>query len=148
MSPVNWYSLLQIDAWLFPTTSMVVVGEKLGTNPRIDQPSCYRLGQKPFFLRAMDLFNSIDDLWKVATYGDCPHEAYECRTWVVVWSVRVVCIRFPCRMFTDSNHRDFQIWVTAWLVVVSTQLINVILFNNKLWLYFTLITYIAISSLA
>jgi hypothetical protein len=29
---------LSIEVWLFPTASMVVSGEKLGTNPHITQP--------------------------------------------------------------------------------------------------------------
>jgi hypothetical protein len=47
-----------------PTTSMVVLGEKLGTDLRIGQPSCYGLGQEPFFSGAVALLNSVDDYVK------------------------------------------------------------------------------------
>jgi hypothetical protein len=44
-----------------PTTSMVVVGEKLGMDPWIGQPTCRGLGREPFFLGAVALSNVIDD---------------------------------------------------------------------------------------
>jgi hypothetical protein len=54
-------SQLSTEAWLFSTASMAVVGEKLGTDPRIDQSACYGLGREPFFSGMVDLFNSVDD---------------------------------------------------------------------------------------
>jgi hypothetical protein len=51
-----------IEAWLFPTTSMVGSGEKLGTDTWITQlgwGSC-----RESFLGAADLFKSIDDCAK------------------------------------------------------------------------------------
>jgi hypothetical protein len=74
---------------------MAVEGEKLGMDPRIGQMMCGGLGREPFFSEAVDPFNSVNDSWNVATYEDCPQEAYEWRTWTNVESVRVVCIRFP-----------------------------------------------------
>jgi hypothetical protein len=47
-----------------PTTSMVVLGEKLGTDLRIDQSACCGLCQEPFFSGAVALLNSIDDYVK------------------------------------------------------------------------------------
>jgi hypothetical protein len=35
-----------------PTASMVGLGEKLGTDPWIGQPSCCGFGQEPFFLKS------------------------------------------------------------------------------------------------
>jgi hypothetical protein len=47
-----------------PTVSMVVLGEKLGMNPRIGQPSCCGLDREPFFAVAVALLNSVDDYMK------------------------------------------------------------------------------------
>jgi hypothetical protein len=44
-----------------PTTSLVGLGEILGTDPRIGQPVCYGLCQEPFFSGAVGLLNSVDD---------------------------------------------------------------------------------------
>jgi hypothetical protein len=43
---------------------MVVLGEKLGTNPWIGLPSCYGLGREPFFSGVVALLNSVDDYAK------------------------------------------------------------------------------------
>jgi hypothetical protein len=43
-----------------PTASLVGLGEKLGTDPWIDQPACYGLCQEPLFSRAVTLLNSVD----------------------------------------------------------------------------------------
>jgi hypothetical protein len=47
-----------------PTTSMAVLGEKLGTDPWIDQPTCCGLCWEPFFSGTVTLHNSIDDYAK------------------------------------------------------------------------------------
>jgi hypothetical protein len=47
-----------------PTASLAVLGEKLGTDPRIGQPACCGLCQEPFFLGAATLLNSVDDYAK------------------------------------------------------------------------------------
>jgi hypothetical protein len=47
-----------------PTTSMVVLREKLGTKPQIGQSSCCDLSREPFFSGAVALLNSIDDYTK------------------------------------------------------------------------------------
>jgi hypothetical protein len=64
VGPLNWYSLLRTDAWLFSTTSMVVIGGKLGMDPQIGQPLCYGLGWEPFFSGVVDPFNPVDDFTK------------------------------------------------------------------------------------
>jgi hypothetical protein len=43
-----------------PTASLVGLGEKLDTDPWIDQPVCCGLCWEPFFLGAVALFNSVD----------------------------------------------------------------------------------------
>jgi hypothetical protein len=43
---------------------MVVLGEKLGIDPWIGQPSCCGLGWEPFFSRAVPLSIVVDDFTK------------------------------------------------------------------------------------
>jgi hypothetical protein len=43
---------------------MAILGEKLGTDPRICQPACCGLGWEPFFSGAVVLSNVIDDFMK------------------------------------------------------------------------------------
>jgi hypothetical protein len=59
--PSSW---LSIEAYLFPTASLAVMGEKLGMDSRTDQPVCCGLGQEPFFSGVVDLFKSVDDYLK------------------------------------------------------------------------------------
>jgi hypothetical protein len=47
-----------------PTASLAVMGEKLGMDPQIGQPTCYGLCRELFFSGAVDLFKSIDDFMK------------------------------------------------------------------------------------
>jgi hypothetical protein len=78
----QWYapdkpsSLLLIDILAFSTASLVGSREKLCTDLWIDQAAYCRLCWEPFFSGAVTLSNSVDDSWKVATYGDRPQEAY------------------------------------------------------------------------
>jgi hypothetical protein len=57
-----------------PTTSLVGLGEKLGTDPWIGQPSCYGLCREAFFSGEVALLNSVDDYAK------------GCYTWTV-WDI-------------------------------------------------------------
>jgi hypothetical protein len=43
---------------------MASSGEKLGTNPRIGQPSCYGLCREPFFSGAVALSIAVEDFAK------------------------------------------------------------------------------------
>jgi hypothetical protein len=54
--------------------------------------------------------NPVDDSLKIATYGDCPQEAYTVHTWIDVESVHIVLVGFfPCRVYIDSNRRVSRI---------------------------------------
>jgi hypothetical protein len=111
-------SRLVTEAWLFPTISLAVVGEKLGTDPWISQLAYCGLCREPFFSGAMDLFKSVDDCTKGChvrglSVGSV-HQAY------VDWRGKHTCRVgrvFPCRVYIALNHRDSHIWVTAcsWL---------------------------------
>jgi hypothetical protein len=46
------------------TASLVGSGEKLGTDPWINQPTCCGLCREPFFSGAVALLNSVDDYMK------------------------------------------------------------------------------------
>jgi hypothetical protein len=46
------------------TASMAILREKLGTDPRIGQPTCCELCREPFFSGAVVLLNSLDDYVK------------------------------------------------------------------------------------
>jgi hypothetical protein len=47
-----------------PTTSMIDLGEKLGMDPWIDQPSSCGLGREPFFSGAVALSIAVDSFTK------------------------------------------------------------------------------------
>jgi hypothetical protein len=57
-------SLPSIEGDFTPTTSMAVLGDKLGTNPWIGQPMCCGLGREPFFSGAVALSIAVDDFTK------------------------------------------------------------------------------------
>jgi hypothetical protein len=53
-----------IEACLFPTASLAVIGEKPSMDPRTGQSACCGLGQELFLSGVADLFKSIDDYVK------------------------------------------------------------------------------------
>ncbi len=57
-------SSLSTEVWLKITASFVGLWEKLGTDPQIDRPTCWRLCREPFFSGAVALSNIVDDLMK------------------------------------------------------------------------------------
>jgi hypothetical protein len=62
--PVKPSSWLSTEAWLFPTTSLAIMEEKLGMDLQTSQPACCGLGWEPFFSGAVDLFKSVNDYAK------------------------------------------------------------------------------------
>jgi hypothetical protein len=64
MGPVSLVVSCQQKLDFSPTAPLAVVGEKLGTDPRIGQPACCELCREPFFSGAVDLFKSGDDCMK------------------------------------------------------------------------------------
>jgi hypothetical protein len=93
--PGNPSSRLSKKAWLFPTASLAVLGEKLGTDSRTGQLACCGLCQEPFFSGAMDLFKSIDDYVKGCyaltawdTFGLTPYADW-------AWDACGVLVGFP-----------------------------------------------------
>jgi hypothetical protein len=86
--------MLLIDVLALSTTSLAGSGEELGMDPQIGQPTCWRLCREPFFSGAVTLSNSVNDSRKVATYRNCPQEAYARRTWTGVGSIYVMLVGF------------------------------------------------------
>jgi hypothetical protein len=60
MGPVSLVVGYQQKVGFTPTASMAVLREKLGTNPWINQPTCYGLCWEPFFSGVVALLNSVD----------------------------------------------------------------------------------------
>jgi hypothetical protein len=50
------------------------MGEKLGTDSQIGQPSCCESAREPFFSGAMDPLNTVDDYTRSCYAG--PHEIH------------------------------------------------------------------------
>jgi hypothetical protein len=55
-------SLSSTEVWLKSTTSLVGLGDKLGTDLRIGQPVCCGLCRELFSQEQWDLSKSVDDL--------------------------------------------------------------------------------------
>jgi hypothetical protein len=64
MGPVSLVVGRQHKVGFAPTASMAILGEKLGTYPRIGQSVCSGLCREHFFSGAVSLLNSIDDYVK------------------------------------------------------------------------------------
>jgi hypothetical protein len=94
MGPVSLVVGRQQKVCFAPTAILVGSGEKLGSDPRIDQSMCYWLCQEPFFSRVVALLNSVDDSWKVIMYCDYQQKAYTGHTWTGVGSIHVMLIGF------------------------------------------------------
>jgi hypothetical protein len=60
MGPVSLVVSCQQEL-TFLHCSLVVVGEKLGMDPRIGRPLCCGLCREPFFSGVVDLFKYVDD---------------------------------------------------------------------------------------
>jgi hypothetical protein len=93
-----------------PTASLVGSREKLGTNPRIGQLMRCGLYQEPFFSGAVALLNSVGDCVKGCHVRELPVGSV-CGAYVDWCGKRLCCVDrvFPCRVYTNSNHRDSQI---------------------------------------
>jgi hypothetical protein len=105
--PSSWSSS---GAWLTPPTLLAGSGEKLGMDPWIGQPACWRLCREPFFSGAVRSVQICRCLMKGCHVRGPPagsvHRAY------VDWRGKRTCRVgrvFPYIVYIDSNHRDSQI---------------------------------------
>jgi hypothetical protein len=86
---------------------MAALGEKLGTNPRIDQPTCCALCRELFFSGAVALSIAVDDFTKGCHVRGLSVRSV--RGAYVDWHGKRTCRVdrvFPYRVYIDSNHRD------------------------------------------
>jgi hypothetical protein len=95
MVPVNLVAVHQQKIGFTSTASIVVLGEKLGTEPQTDQLAWCGLCREPFFSGAVALLNSVDDYAKGCyaltmfdTYGLGPYAGW-------AWDAYGVLVRFP-----------------------------------------------------
>jgi hypothetical protein len=86
--------LVIVRSLAYAPVSLSSLGEKLGTDPWIGQPTCWDCVGSPFSWEQWDLSKYIGALRKVVTYGDHPQEAYAGRTWTDVGSIHVVLVGF------------------------------------------------------
>jgi hypothetical protein len=116
MGPVNLVVDNRHELGLCPPASLAGSGEKLGTDSRIGQPTCYRLCREPFFSGAVRSVQICRCLTKGCHVRGPP--AGSVRWAYVDWRGKRTChvgLIFPCRVYIDSNHHDSRIWVTACL---------------------------------
>jgi hypothetical protein len=95
LAPASKYWMYWSHASFAPTTSMTMLGEKLGMDLWIGQSLCCGLGWEPFFSWAVVLLNSVNDYTKgyyVQTAWDMyGREPYKDRA----WDACGVLVRFP-----------------------------------------------------
>jgi hypothetical protein len=90
-----------------PTTSMVVVGEKLCMDPQIGQPTCCELEQEPFFSGVVALSNAVDDIVK------------GCHIWrQPIGSVRVAYVDWREKLICRVDQVS-PVWCTSIQIVVT-----------------------------
>jgi hypothetical protein len=65
MDPISLVASRQQKVGFAPTTLISVLGEKLGTDLRMDQLVCCGLCREPFFSGVVALLNCVDDYVKV-----------------------------------------------------------------------------------
>jgi hypothetical protein len=93
-----------------PHASLAGSEEKLGMDPRIDQPACCGLCREPFFSGAVGSVQICRRLVKGCHVRGPP--AGSVRWTYVDWHGKHTCRVgwvFPYRVYIDSNHRDSRI---------------------------------------
>jgi hypothetical protein len=63
-------SLSSTEAWLKPTASLAVRGEKLGGDPQISQPTCWGCSQESLFLRSSEIRLNLSVTCEILLYMD------------------------------------------------------------------------------
>jgi hypothetical protein len=136
MDPVSLVVSCQQEL-TFSHCSLTVVGEKLGTDPRIRWPSCCGLCREPFFSGIVDLFKYVDDcikgcyMWTTwDTYGRGPYTEW-------AWKVCGMLVGFSptgCTSIRITATLGYE-WplVCGSLLVVS--LVTCLMVNLVLWCF-------------
>jgi hypothetical protein len=103
-------SLSLTEAWLQPTASLVVRGEKLSGDLQIGQPVCWRCSQEFLFLRSSCICPNLSVTHETLLYADYMRYVWSgtiCELSVEsVWRVGRI---FLYRVYIDSNRHDSQI---------------------------------------
>jgi hypothetical protein len=90
--------------------SLAGSGEKLGIDPRINQPTCRGLCREPFFSGAVGSVQICRRLVKGCHVWGLPTGSI--RQTYVDWRGKHTCRVgrvSPCRVYIDLNHRDSRI---------------------------------------
>jgi hypothetical protein len=103
-----------------PTASLVGSGEKLGMDPRIDQPACCGLCREPFFRERWPCSTLLMTSRRVAICGPhgirmvLDHTRTECEKRVVCWSSFPLwgVHRFESPRLSDMSNRLFVVVIT------------------------------------
>jgi hypothetical protein len=93
-----------------PPASLAGSGEKLGTDPRIGQPTCRGLCREPFFSGAVESIQICRCLTKGCHVRGSP--AGSVRWAYMDWRGKRTCRVgrvFPYRVYINSNRRDSRI---------------------------------------
>jgi hypothetical protein len=101
-------SLSSTENGFTPTASMATLGEKLGTNTRIGQPTCCGLCREPFFSGVVALSIAIDDFVKGCHVRGLPTGSV--RGAYVDW-----CGKRTCRVDRFSPAGCTSIWIVVTL---------------------------------
>jgi hypothetical protein len=121
MSPVSRCSLLT-NRWLaFITALMAIRREKLGGGPTDWLASVWGIVSGALFLRSNKVHPTLLGQRERLPCMGTAHGKHTCCIRGLVKEAYVLCVSsFPCKVYIDLNHRDSWIWLTAWVVVVST----------------------------
>jgi hypothetical protein len=115
MGPVSLVAGHQQKNGFAPTTSMTVLGEKLGMDPWIGHPACCGLYREPFFSGAVAQLNSVDvytkncyalTAWDTYSLGPYADWAWEACGVLVGFSLQGVH-RFKSPRLSDMSNRLF-----------------------------------------
>jgi hypothetical protein len=93
-----------------PHASLAGSGEKLGTDPQIDQPACCGLCREPFFSGVVGFVQICRCLTKGCHVRGPPVGSV--RRAYMDWRGKCTCCVgqiFPYRVYIDSNRRDSRI---------------------------------------
>jgi hypothetical protein len=103
-------SLLSTKAWLKPTTSLAVRGEKLGEDPQIGQLACWGCSQESLFIGSSEIRPNRSVTLERLLYMN--YMRYIWSEVICGLSVESVCRVgrvFPCRVYIHSSHYDSRI---------------------------------------
>jgi hypothetical protein len=116
--PNKTSSLSSIEAWLKPTASLAVRGEKLGRDPQIGQSACWRCSREFLFLGSSGIHPNLSLTCERLLYTDYVRYIWPGTirgpSMENVWCVGRV---FPYRVYINLNRHNS--WICVPLVCGS-----------------------------